>query len=96
MSIICTRLQERMAKQAHEAARHATALQQAAAEEDIVSPPARGRQPTLIIKEQPIRAQLARLLKQEELKWIQRAKVTDIKEGEGNTKFFHAKANGRH
>jgi uncharacterized lipoprotein YehR (DUF1307 family) len=30
------------------------------------------------------------------LKWIQRAKDTDLKEGEASTKYFHAKANGRH
>ena len=43
-----------------------------------------------------LRKQFANLLKQEELKWIQRAKEKNIKEGEANTKFFHAKANGRH
>lgn len=35
-------------------------------------------------------------MKQEELKWEQRAKITEVLEGEGNTKYLHAKANGRH
>ena len=42
-----------------------------------------------------LRAQLDRLLKQEEAKWKQRAKINEILEGDSNTKFFHAKANGR-
>ena len=39
-----------------------------------------------------LRAQLDRLLQQEEAKWKQRAKVDEIFEGDSNTKFFHAKA----
>ena len=42
-----------------------------------------------------LRAQLDRLLKQEEAKWKQRAKIDELLEGDSNTKFFHAKANGR-
>ena len=36
------------------------------------------------------------MLKQEELKWIQRAKDKNIKEAETNTIYFDAKANERH
>lgn len=40
-------------------------------------------------------AQLARLLRQEELKWLQRSKEKESKDGDNNTKYYHAKANGR-
>jgi hypothetical protein len=43
-----------------------------------------------------LKEQLTRLLQQEELKWIQRVKDTDLKEGKASTKYFDAKANGRH
>ena len=41
-------------------------------------------------------AQLDRLLRQEEAKLKQRAKIDEILIGNCNTKYFHAKANGRH
>ena len=42
-----------------------------------------------------LRAQLDRLLKQEEAKLKERAKFDQLLEGDSNTKLFHAKANGR-
>jgi len=39
---------------------------------------------------------LAELLREEELKWYQRAKVKRILEGDANTKYYHLLANGRH
>ena len=39
---------------------------------------------------------LAELLREEELKWYQRAKVKHFLEGDANTKYYHLLANGRH
>jgi hypothetical protein len=39
---------------------------------------------------------LAELLRDEELKWYQRAKVKHLLEGDANTKYYHLLANGRH
>jgi mannosylglycoprotein endo-beta-mannosidase len=39
---------------------------------------------------------LAKLLREEELKWYQRAKVKHLLEGDANTKYYHLLANGRH
>jgi hypothetical protein len=41
-------------------------------------------------------AQLAFMLREEELKWYQRSKVQFILEGDSNTRYFHSVANGRH
>lgn len=46
-------------------------------------------------EQKDLRAQLDRIMKQDELKWKHRAKFTEILEGEGNTKYLHAKANDR-
>lgn len=42
-----------------------------------------------------LRRQLNDLLKQEEMKWLQRYKDQEIKEGDCNTRYYHAKANGK-
>lgn len=34
-------------------------------------------------------------MKQEELNWKKRAKINEILEGDSNTRYFHAKANGK-
>jgi hypothetical protein len=39
---------------------------------------------------------LAKLRRDEETKWAQRAKVKHIQEGSNNTKYFHLIANGKH
>jgi hypothetical protein len=39
---------------------------------------------------------LAQLLREEELKWYQRAKVNDLLEGDSNTKYFQLVASGKH
>jgi hypothetical protein len=40
--------------------------------------------------------QLGRLMRDEESKWAQRAKVRHVQEGGNNTKYFHLIANGKH
>jgi hypothetical protein len=35
-------------------------------------------------------------LREEELKWYERAKVKTLLEGDANTRFFHLVANGKH
>jgi hypothetical protein len=40
--------------------------------------------------------QIARLLREEELKWYQRSKAQFILEGDSNTRYFRMVANGRH
>jgi hypothetical protein len=42
------------------------------------------------------RDQLAKLLREEEIKFYQRAKVTDVLLGDNNTKYFQMIANGKH
>jgi hypothetical protein len=39
---------------------------------------------------------LAELLREEKLKWYQRAKVRHLLEGDANTKYYHLLANGRY
>jgi hypothetical protein len=39
---------------------------------------------------------LAKLHRDEESKWAQRAKVKHVQEGGNNTKYFHLIANGKH
>src|SRR6266542_6235945 len=43
-----------------------------------------------------INERLARMLREEEIKWYQRAKVKDLLQGDSNTKYFHLVANGKH
>ena len=40
--------------------------------------------------------EIARLLREEEIKWYQRSKAQFILEGDSNTRYFHMVANGRH
>jgi hypothetical protein len=40
--------------------------------------------------------ELAKLRRDEETKWAQRAKVKHVQEGGNNTKYFHLVANGKH
>jgi mannosylglycoprotein endo-beta-mannosidase len=44
---------------------------------------------------QSIQERLNQLLREEELKWFQRAKTTNILEGDNNTRYFHMIANGK-
>ena len=39
---------------------------------------------------------LAKMRRDEETKWAQRAKVKHVQEGGNNTKYFHLVANGKH
>jgi mannosylglycoprotein endo-beta-mannosidase len=43
-----------------------------------------------------LKERLVSLLREEELKWYERAKVKTLLEGDANTRFFHLVANGRH
>ncbi len=42
------------------------------------------------------RNRLSTLMREEEIKWYQRAKTKDILEGDSNTKYFYLVANGKH
>jgi hypothetical protein len=43
-----------------------------------------------------IENRLAELLREEEIKWYQRAKSTHLLQGDANTRYFHLIASGRH
>jgi len=43
-----------------------------------------------------LKEKLVLLLREEEMKWYERAKVNDLLEGDDNTHFFHLVANGKH
>jgi mannosylglycoprotein endo-beta-mannosidase len=43
-----------------------------------------------------LKERLVTLLREEELKWYERAKVKTLLEGDANTRFFHLVANGKH
>jgi hypothetical protein len=43
-----------------------------------------------------LKERLVSLLRGEELKWYERAKVKTLLEGDANTRFFHLVANGKH
>jgi hypothetical protein len=40
-----------------------------------------------------MKERIAQLLREEEIKWFQRAKSKDLLEGDNNTKYFHLLAN---
>jgi hypothetical protein len=44
---------------------------------------------------QCVHERLTQLLREEEVKWFQRAKTTRILKGDSNTKYFHMVANGK-
>lgn len=44
---------------------------------------------------QSFKERLAHFLREEELKWFQRAKTTDLLQGDNNTKYFQLVANGK-
>jgi mannosylglycoprotein endo-beta-mannosidase len=44
---------------------------------------------------QNVHERLTQLLREEELKWFQRAKTTKILKGDSNTRYFHMVANGK-
>ena len=43
-----------------------------------------------------LKERLVNLLREEELKWYERAKVKTLLEGDANTRFFHLVANGKY
>ena len=43
-----------------------------------------------------LKERLVLLLREEEIKWYERAKVKTLMEGDDNTRFFHLVANGKH
>jgi hypothetical protein len=45
---------------------------------------------------QCLQNRLAELLREEEIKWYQRAKSTHLLQGDANTKYFHLLASGKH
>ena len=44
---------------------------------------------------QCLKNRIAQLLREEEIKWYQRAKTKDLLEGDSNTKYFQFIANGK-
>jgi hypothetical protein len=53
-------------------------------------------QPQEIVLKQYLNNRLAELLREEEIKWYQRAKVKELLEDDSNTKYFQLVANGKH
>jgi hypothetical protein len=43
-----------------------------------------------------LKGQLTKLLREEEIYWLQRSKATKLLQEDDNTKYFHLVANGRH
>ena len=43
-----------------------------------------------------LKERLVLLLREEEIKWYERAKVKTLLEGDDNTRFFHLVSNGKH
>lgn len=52
--------------------------------------------PQEVDHKQCLRNRLCQLLREEEIKWYQRSKATNLLEGDSNTKYFQLLANGRH
>ena len=43
-----------------------------------------------------LKGQLTKLLREEEIYWLQRSKATKLLQGYDNTKYFHLVSNGKH
>jgi hypothetical protein len=43
-----------------------------------------------------LKGQLTKLLREKEIRWLQRSKATRLLQGDDNNKYFHLVANGRH
>ena len=52
--------------------------------------------PQKVDLKQYLKTRLAEMLREEEIKWYQRAKVKELLEGDSNTKYFQLIANGKH
>ena len=44
---------------------------------------------------QSVNERITQFLREEEIKWFQRAKTKDMLEGDNNSKYFHMVANGK-
>ena len=47
------------------------------------------------VEQKTLQEQLRKMVREEEIKWIQRSKEIELVDGDLNTKYYHAKANGR-